>query len=432
MIIRFPKWTVIQCIFLIVLIYGNVFSQSGKVIELRSTDELSVRSVGEEEVREFKGNVHFVQPSQSGGMVMVWCDQAIQYLRQNKIDLFGNVKVVRDSVTMTSQRGTYFGDDRRAKMISQVQLRRGSMQLDAMSGEYFGDKKKAFFSGNVVVVDSVSSTTSDFLTYFEEEDKSIAVGNVKAVNHQTNTTVYGDTLFHFGPQKYSRIPASPRLVKIDSSSSGSVDTLVVIGKQMEAYTDTMSTYYVHKEVSLVRSDISAQCGELLYDRSKETITLHESPIIWYGENQITGDTVVVHLKENVLSWINVSGRSMVISKADLNNPRRFDQITGKNVQLFFDENTLHRIAVERNATSLYYLFDENEPNGVNRSTGDRITIEFEDGKVQNISVVGGVEGKYFPEQMIYRREEINNLDGFKWITEKPIRQLDSIILPSSK
>jgi hypothetical protein len=49
-------------------------------------------------------------------------------------------------------------------------------------------------------------------------------------------------------------------------------------------------------------------------------------------------------------------------------------------------------------------------------------MDFQDGKIGRIKIIGGVEGKYFPESMITRREAEYNLEGFKWRESRPRRQ----------
>jgi hypothetical protein len=41
--------------------------------------------------------------------------------------------------------------------------------------------------------------------------------------------------------------------------------------------------------------------------------------------------------------------------------------------------------------------------------------------------VGGVEGNYYPERMLVKHERAYNLDGFRWITDRPRRRQLSII-----
>ena len=104
-------------------------------------------------------------------------------------------------------------------------------------------------------------------------------------------------------------------------------------------------------------------------------------------------------------------------------PARFDQLTGREITLYFSQGGIDRIEAERQATSLYYLFDSNLPNGANKSSGDSIIVNFQDGLVDRIKVVGGVEGQYLPEPMIRGgREQLYNLDGFKWYADRPRRR----------
>jgi hypothetical protein len=71
---------------------------------------------------------------------------------------------------------------------------------------------------------------------------------------------------------------------------------------------------------------------------------------------------------------------------------------------------------------LYYLYENHIPNGANKTSGDKIFIEFENGTVNTIHVIGSVEGQYFPEKMLEGREAMYNLDGFRWYPERPHRR----------
>ena len=69
--------------------------------------------------------------------------------------------------------------------------------------------------------------------------------------------------------------------------------------------------------------------------------------------------------------------------------------------------------VEKNAVSLYYIFEtgetgEKKPNGVNHVSGDSVWIKFKDGKMQRIKIVGGIEGDYYPEELIAGKESSFN------------------------
>ena len=59
---------------------------------------------------------------------------------------------------------------------------------------------------------------------------------------------------------------------------------------------------------------------------------------------------------------------------------------------------------------------------MNKSSGDRILIDFISSEVDRIKVIRGVQGQYFPEKMIINREQEYNLDGFRIFGNRPKRQ----------
>jgi lipopolysaccharide export system protein LptA len=404
-----------------------MFAQQSKVIELRSADRLEGKLINNEEVRELTGKVHFVQPAAEGGLVKVWCDRALRYMTQNKIELYGNVKVVRDSVTIHSKEGVYYAERRMMEGKNGVQLERGKTLLTALNGEYFVDEKRSHFSGNVVLVDTSTSITCNEMHYFEAETRSVAIGNVHVFENVNAVNIYGDSLVHIEQQNLTLVYKQPRMVKIDTSAGGTIDTMVVISRVMQSFKDTTDRFVAIDSVRMVKGDMSASCNKATYFVANDIIAMQSHPIIWSGGNQITGDSIRVQMEDNKLKSLWVKLRAMAISRVDTALPNRFNQLTGRELTMYFRANKLEQVDVRKNATSLYYLFDNQEPNGVNKSSGDRIFIDFINDEVDRIKIVGGVQGQYFPEKMILKREQDYNLDGFRWYENRPIRQGEHII-----
>ncbi len=397
-------------------------AQSGKVIELRSARQLVGRVVNGEPVRELIGDVHFVQVTSTGQLVRVWCDRGLQYLAQNRIELSGHVRIVRDSVTITSPDGTYDGNARRMESRNGVRLERGATVLTARFGEYFADEKRSHFTGDVRLVDSSSVITCRDMSYFEDEARSVAVGSVHVIEPGNGTEIYGDSLVHRERERYSLVLRQPRLVKVDTSAAGVIDTMVVASRVMHSYQDTLERFIAQDSVRMVRGDMAAECGLATMWPKADSIALREHPVVWSAENQITGDSMTVHLKNRRIRSLTVMGHAMAISRADSVRRRRFDQLSGRAMTLWFGGNRLERVDVERNATSLYYLSDQNGPNGMNKASGDRIIILFANGDVDQLKILGGVQGQYFPESMIAGKEQDYNLDGFLWRDRRPMRR----------
>ena len=418
------------CLAVLALTASQRSVAQGKDFEIRAADVLNVRRFGTQQIQALIGRVHMIQPSPSGD-VKIWCDSAFRNMKTNVVDLYGHVKIIRDSVTLTSTEGTYSGNDRKAVMPNDIMLIRGGMMLTSKYGEYWANDKKSFFRGDVHVVDSASSTWSDVLTYYEAEEKSVAVGNVKVTSPENNLTVFGDSLVHFDKDKHTMVPKNPRLMQIDTSSSGGLDTLLIVSTRMEAFQDSLQRFIAIGRVEMARADFAARCGEATYYYRKDRIVLRQMPVVWSAENQVSGDSIVITTKDRKLQSVYVRGRAMAVSRADSLSKARFNQLSAREVTLRFTGGKITQINADRTATSLYYLADGSTPNGVNRSSGDQIIMDFSFGKIDRIKIVGGVEGRYFPEKMIAKHENEYNLEGFRWIADRPRRKLLTIVHDSN-
>lgn len=394
----------------------STVAQQKDVVLLQNADIFSGKRLANgEDVRELEGNVRFKQ-----GNVRVWCDKAIQFLNRNEIELIGNVKIVRDTVTLTSRKGRYFGDKRRADGEGSVKLKTPNVTLFADLGTYYIDENKAFFQRNVRVVDSTTTIFSEQLTYFEQERKSIALLNVRIVNADDNVTMFGHYLEHYDSTRYSKMTENPRLMQIDTSEAGVIDTLAVKSVVMESFDDSTKRLIATDSVIIVRGGLAARCGLVRYLTQQERIELYAKPVVWYNENQVTGDTIFLYLKKNRLQSANIRTRAFVLSQSDSAYPYRYNQLTGRMITLQFAENKLRESYVERNAISLYFLYDDRVANGVNKTSGDYILMKFNEGKPQTINVSKGIEGLYFPENLL-KRNGISqyNLDGFQLRNDRP-------------
>jgi lipopolysaccharide export system protein LptA len=404
------------CLHLLMTLNSSSVSvaQQKEMIVLKNADLLSGRTVDGEDVREFTGNVHLVQ-----GNVLVWCDRAIQHLSRNEVELIGRVKVVRDTVTLTAKRGLYYGDTKKAVCEQGVRLETKHIVLLADFGTYFTEEKRAFFHTNVRVLDSSTTIFSDELTYLEKERKSIAVRNVTVNNTENNIRIFGDYLEHYDSTRYTMVTQHPRMMQIDTSSKGEIDTLVVKSAVMESYDDSTKKLIVTDSVAMVRGLLAVRCGWARYFTQKDLIELRKNPIVWYEDNQTTGDSISLHLTHGKLDGATIKGRSFALSLSDSAYPARYNQLTGRKIELFFRDDKIERMAVNQNAISLYFLYDGKDPNGCNKTSGDAITMTFLAGKIDEIRIVKGIEGVYYSENMVTRDESKYNLDGFVLRSDRP-------------
>jgi lipopolysaccharide export system protein LptA len=370
--------------------------------------------------------VEFVQDS-----VIVRCDRAVHHPSMNRADLYGHVIVLRDTVTLTAPRGVYDGEKKQAFGYDGVRLTNRRLVLTASDGDYLVDDRVAHFRDGVKVVDSTTTITGNELTYFENDHKSIVVGNVKVVNSRDNATMVGGWLEHLDDKKYSKMLQAPRYFQIDTSSAGETDTLVIISGQMESTEDTTRRFIGTDSVQLVRGALSGKCSLGFFYPDKDLVELQKEPIIWYEESQVTGDSIHIELKSRRLDRVFVHGDAFAITQSDSLYVNRFDQMMSQEMILYFSNDKLERIEAEGTATSLYFLYDQGEANGVNKASGDRIVLYSEEGRAESIKVQGGTEGQYVPEKLVGGSEAKYDLGGFNWRTDRPRLGKGLTIVPTS-
>lgn len=383
------------------------------VVHLNHADSLVGTVVNGEQARQLIGNVMFTQ-----GNVVVRCQRAVQFLESKRIELQGEVQMQQDSMRMFGTRGVYYSDQKVAEAFDRVLLEDGMTTLTAGYGKYFTSEKRAFFTTNVSVQDTGSILVADELTYYREAQRMHADGNVRIIKARNSLTTYGDHFDHDRNMNYSRMTGRPRVIQVDTTG-GRTDTMHITGVILESFQDSIPRIVVTDSVCITRGTLDAISGSMVMFTKRDSIILRRSPIVWYStdstdENQVSGDSMFIALNQRKIETVYVRGRAFAISRADSILRNRFNQMSGEEIIMHFAEDKVRQIDVDRTATTLYFLFEESKPNGMNKTTGDHITMTFRDGRIDRIKVLNGVEGQYIPEKLLRGHEREYDLQGFNW------------------
>jgi lipopolysaccharide export system protein LptA len=421
-------------------------------------DSLLGKVIDGESVREVIGNVVLTQ-----GNVIVTCNRAIQYLAKNEAELIGNVIATQDSLTLNTEKGFYFGDLRKAKSISRITLDDTQVVLSADSGVYFFDESRAYFQSNVKLVDSVSVLTSDELTYFKKEDKTVAVnrvrvvddrselnadtlihhrkskityadGNVVLKSFENNTTIFGRHLEDFAKKKYTIVSENPLLMQIDtvynsetdSADGYSIDTLLISCKFMEGFRDSSDSFKANDSVRICRGNFASVNDYTLFLRSKDMIITERMnedasrPVLWYENSQLTGDSINIFLEENEIKLLEVFDNSFMLSQSK-DYPERFDQTSSRNIKLHFETSKLLRAEFDEKVQSIYYLFEEDVPNGLSKSTAMSAVIVFDENEVSQVRLYGSPTSEFYPEEKVSGLERTFTLPKFVFNENRPLK-----------
>ena len=100
---------------------------------------------------------------------------------------------------------------------------------------------------------------------------------------------------------------------------------------------------------------------------------------------------------------------------------RYNQISGDTIKLFFDDSKLQRTEVAGNVLSIYYMFEDDEPNGLLKSSAERAKIYFNKNKVENVKLYGSPASEYHPEGLVKGKEKSFTLPNFILYKNRPSR-----------
>lgn len=470
-------------IVVVVLLLAGSGLYSQDKIELKKSDQLTGKTIDGKTVREATGNVHFVQ-----GNVNVFCNDAIQYIDDNKIELKGNVKIYQDTLSLFTSKATYYGTDKHAVCEGGVTLKDPNATLRADGGVYYFGEAKAIFKGDVIIVNPTYRITSKELTYFRNsedsfakgdvivttdsavikaenidfykrqgktyavqnvsidsdssiiysdtltdysfEKKSIAVGNVKILNLRNKLVVTGKYAENYDRIKYSFVKGNARLTQVENEK----DTLFIFSDVLETFRTVPERYKAKENVEIIRGTFLAKSDTAIFakttDANVEEMSLFPRPIIWQDNLQLTADSIYAQIVNRKLSMVYAKklegyplskNSFMLTANRDTFFVERYDQITGRDIKLKFENDTIKNVNVYKNSSSIYYVYDDLKANGVNIVDGENMYITFDDSqKVSKIRIEKNSKGQYVPEAKITTVQ--TRLPGFILRTDKPAKK----------
>jgi lipopolysaccharide export system protein LptA len=168
-------------------------------------------------------------------------------------------------------------------------------------------------------------------------------------------------------------------------------------------------------VKIYSDSLQAVGDSLFYSLKDSVFRLFKSPIIWAQENQITGDTIYLYIKEKKPERVYVFENAMAINRVDSSD--YFNQLKGRIINTLFTDGKVHLMHAKGNSSNIYYATDDNKKFiGVNKSTADVIDVYFKESKPDRVLFIRNLQGTTYPMRQI-NHDELR-LRGFKWQIEK--------------
>lgn len=212
-----------------------------------------------------------------------------------------------------------------------------------------------------------------------------------------------------------------RLTDLEKVRKVPVVRLDTSGKKIQPANTTSSTdssrnkyFEAYYHVRIFSDSLQAVCDSMFYSLSDSVFRLFKKPVVWAKENQITGDTIYLFIKDKKPERLLVYENAMAINKVDSTRLDFYNQVKGTTLNAWFEEGKIHSMRVKGNAENIYYGQDEqNRFIGVNKSSSDVIHVLFDKGKPSRISFLSNYDGVLYPMHQV--DHNTLRLRGFQWL-----------------
>lgn len=357
-------------------------------------------------------------------------------------------RVVDTASVLTSRIGRYFAETKKYQFLSDVVLTNPEYVINTNQLDFYTESGYAYLYGPSTIVGETSTVFCERGFYDTRNDTGYFTQNAKI--DYDNRTVYGDSLYF---DRYKNFASATNNIRV-------IDTLnnsVVKGHYAEVFRDKDSVFitkravaitvrdkdsiYIHADTlritgkpehrilkafydaRIYKSDMSGKCDSIYSDEKFGITKMIKKPVLWNGDNQITGDTI--HLLSNTvteqLDTLKVFYNAFLIQKDSIG----YNQVKGDILIGLFTDNELDTININRNAEVIFYTRnDEDELVGINHSKSSAIQITLENQEIITARFINKADGKLYPESQFPENARI--LRGFEWRGEEQLMSVEDL------
>lgn len=175
--------------------------------------------------------------------------------------------------------------------------------------------------------------------------------------------------------------------------------------------DSTDRYFqAYHNVRIFSDSLQAVSDSLFYSGKDSIFRLFTDPIVWSGDNQLTGDTIFLYTKNKKADKLFVWENALAVNKTGID---MYNQLKGNRLTGMFIDGTLDYMRAKGNAESVYWVKDEDSALvGVNNVTGDIIDLRFLNKELDKVVVISEPKGVMLPVSQASEQEKF--LRNFKW------------------
>ncbi len=372
--------------------------------------------------------------------------------REKQESYYNDSGTIIDSAnTLTSRIGRYFMELKKLQFLDSVHIDNPDYMVDSKRLDYYETSKNAYMYGPSTITGDtykfyfergfydtkiesgygIKNTRIDYNNRIIEGDSVYfdkATEFASATNNITVTDTVNNGLIraHYAEvfKAKDSVFATKRAVSISLVEQDSLymhgDTLMITGKPENRILRAF------RNAKFYKTDLSGKCDSIHTQEKTGLTQLIKNPVIWNGENQMTGDSIhlLSNKKTEKLDSLKVLENAFIIS-LDSISMTGYNQAKGINLYGKFVDNELKMIDLVQNTEVIYYMYnDDDELLGINKTTCSKIRITMANNDVVDLTFFTNPEGDIFPEKEL--PPSSRQLKGFIWRGDERILTKDDI------
>jgi len=377
----------------------------------------------------------------SDGQNVMYTKSATYFLDTKMIDFVGKVKIdnkdyIIEGDNIKQNQNTKVADFFGPTTITNRQNPKNYVYTER--GTYKMNTKEAFLNKNSRIHYNDKILTGDDMYFNQLSGFGKATGNVKLDDPKEKRYMKGGYGEIYEKQDSSMMTKSPYAVKILEKDSIYFSAVKIISYQKPDSLDPTkkkSFMRAFRKGRFYKSNAQGRADSLAFNETDGVLHMYRDPILWSGEKQVTGDKVEAYFNTETedLDSVRVIGNAFAISKVDsLTLKDEFNQVKGKFMNAYYEDNDIKEIKVIGNAQAITYADDFNEKTKENERIGISLTscgiigAFFEEKLMQIISCSIGATSDTYPMSKIEPSKR--KFPDFNWNTRDRIRKWQDILV----
>jgi lipopolysaccharide export system protein LptA len=324
----------------------------------------------------------------------------------------GNVKYKKEKLAITTDTLQFSYEKQTIYFYGPTKIVNDTITILCKKGWYNVQKEEGVLYQKAEIIQKNSLIRADTLYYNGLKQAYEGKGNVFYKDYEQNLIFMGKRAYSSNEKRYAYLTGKALVLKVKDK-----DTLYVHADTLHLFRDTLNkTKEIagNRNVKIYNKSIQCVADSAVYLPNENLLFLRSKPILWAQNTELKGAKMDVFLKDTLVNKIIVSGNANAIMEVDSGN--YYNQISGKDIIAWFQNNELIRTDVQGGAQTIYFPEETTKTDsifqkkrmGMNRVLASDLRIYLDSGEVKGITYFDKPDGVFYPMDQIKQSEQFIN------------------------